>query len=183
MHFSKSVQSLGSKLGFLLAAVCQATVCLEIYAFQDLWSDPSHSTFIELSLSGAGRWVDDCLLNFNHHHHIMAADQMVIWCVIPNEGILFSIEIQSSESVGTLKKEIYEATKNTFAEIDAAHLRLYQVEISDLYNMEKDEIKQAVTQILSKHPPELNLKRKLVNVFKEGLTEDTLIIVQPPPTW
>jgi Crinkler effector protein N-terminal domain len=126
--------------------------------------------------------VAGCPLNFNHHHHIMAADQMEIFCVIANEGTLFPIDISSSKTVGTLKKEIYEDRKNTFAEIDAAHLKLYHVEISDLDNMEEDDIKKTVTQMLSKHPPELNPKRKLVNVFKEGLTEDSVIIVQPPLT-
>jgi predicted oxidoreductase (fatty acid repression mutant protein) len=115
----------------------------------------------------------------------MAAPQTevyTVWCVLADEPNLFSIKIESSESVDDLKKKIYEANKNTpaFAEIAARHLKLYHVEISDLEDMAKDELEKAVTQKLAEHPAELGPKKKLANIFNGGPKDETLIIVQSP---
>jgi Crinkler effector protein N-terminal domain len=115
----------------------------------------------------------------------MAAPQTepyTVWCVLADESILFSIEIESNKSVGLLKKKIYEENKNTpaFAEIAAHHLKLYHVEISGLEDISKDELKTAVTQKLAEHPAELGPKKKLANIFNGGPKDETLIIVQSP---
>jgi hypothetical protein len=86
-----------------------------------------------------------------------------------------------------LQNRIYEATKNTLAEIDpkidACDLTLYHVEISDLDNLEKAKagIETAVKQKLSENPTKLDPLEELADAFKDGLKEETIhIIVQPP---
>jgi len=102
-----------------------------------------------------------------------------IWCVLANEGSLFSIKIESSEPVDELRKMIKDA-KNALAKYDAVHLKLYHVEISDLADMARDDIVEIVEQKLSERPIELGAMKELADVFKDGVKEETLIIVQHP---
>jgi Crinkler effector protein N-terminal domain len=112
----------------------------------------------------------------------MAANAIDLFCVTTNDHEVFSIQIQSSETVSTLRNRIYQASQNTLPKIDAKHLKLFHVEIPDFHDMPRDDLKKAVAEELSNQPTNLSLNRKVANLFTEGPTDDTLIIAQPPLT-
>jgi hypothetical protein len=112
----------------------------------------------------------------------MAASRIDLFCVTTNDYEVFSIRIQSSETVSTLRNTIYQASRNALPKIDAKHLKLFHVEIPDFHNMSRDDLKKAIAEELSNQPTNLSLNRKVANLFTEGPTDDTLIIAQPPLT-
>jgi Crinkler effector protein N-terminal domain len=99
-----------------------------------------------------------------------------VLCVVEGEVSPFQVEIASSHRVDGLKNRIYRATKDRFAHIDACHLRLYHVEISV-----HDDMAKAVKHKLTENPAALLAWKKLADVFKDDVKEETVhIIVQPP---
>ena len=109
----------------------------------------------------------------------MEVDQLEVFCVIDGEYKLFPIKIPSSESVGILKNKIKDKTKNTLANFDAHQLHLYYVEIPKFDEMTKGAREQVINQKLSEHP-ELGVRKKLADIFPNGVKEEMLIIVQAP---
>jgi Crinkler effector protein N-terminal domain len=99
-------------------------------------------------------------------------ESYTIFCVIVGQNKPFSIEIESSKTVDTLKKVIKEEAQIS---TPAHQLDLYHVEIPDGKDLAK-----AVEKKMLEHPAELMPRKKLAVVFKDGLKEETLIIVQPP---
>jgi len=99
-----------------------------------------------------------------------------IACVIEGEFKPLVIKIGSKELVGTLKVMIQAAATNTFGNVDAHHLKLYQVEIS-----KHDNIARTATQKLAENPAELPDLDELADVFAGGPKKGMVhIIVQRP---
>jgi hypothetical protein len=101
-----------------------------------------------------------------------------IWCVLSDEVSQFRIKVESGEQVIALKEKIKEANPS-LANFGAHHLKLYLFEIE---NMAGDDKKEVVRRKLSEGPTELDSKRYLAEVFKEGIKANTLLVVQRPTT-
>jgi Crinkler effector protein N-terminal domain len=120
---------------------------------------------------------------------LMAASQTgvyTIWCALADETTLFSIEttsfsieIERNKTVDALKKKIREERKNTLANIDAARLKLYYIEILDFDKMAPNDKKEKIKDCLETKP-EMASKTKLADIFGDEVKEEAYIIAQSP---
>jgi hypothetical protein len=113
---------------------------------------------------------------------LMAASQTgvyTIWCVLADETTSFSIEIERNKTVDALKKKIREERKNTLANIDAARLKLYYIEILDFDKMAPNDKKKKIKDC-PKTKPEMASKTKLADIFGDEVKEEAYIIAQSP---
>jgi hypothetical protein len=128
-----------------------------------------------------GRWL---FAQTHSRHRFLTSWQPVrqgstIWCVLADETTLFSIEIERNKTVDTLKKKIREKRKNTLANIDAARLELYYVEILDFDKMAPNDKKMNIRDCL-KTKTEMDPRTKLADVFGDEVKDEAYIIAQFP---
>jgi Crinkler effector protein N-terminal domain len=102
-----------------------------------------------------------------------------IWCVLSDEVNPFTVEIESNKTVENLKEKIQEKAPDKLASIGARNLKLYDVTISNLGKMARDDMVALVNKKVAERPTELWAMKRLADVFKDG-GKKTLIIVQDP---
>ena len=106
------------------------------------------------------------------------AEIYTIYCIRTGEDTPFPVKIESNETVGVLKDKIKE--KDRLVGVKAKDLELYHIEISDSDNMKQGDMAAAVEQKMSEHPARLSARKKLVDVFKDGMKDETLIVFHVP---
>jgi hypothetical protein len=101
-----------------------------------------------------------------------------LFCVIAGEDTPFSIEIEKSKPVDVLKKAIKKENANTFANIDAAKLTLYLINIPADTELSKN-VNERIKTIT---PAEaLNPTDELSDLFSEAPAKKTVhILVRAP---
>jgi len=100
-----------------------------------------------------------------------------IFCVIEGQTTSFPVEIESTKTVGHLKKAIKADQSPDFDDINAKNLTLWRVSIPILPKKDRKAI--SLADVSSKE--ELDEATKLSNIFDAELPEETIhIIVQLP---
>jgi len=100
-----------------------------------------------------------------------------VFCVIEGETKSFPVEIESTKTVGHLKKAIKADQSPDLDHINPKNLTLWRVSIPILPKKDRKAI--SLADVSSKE--ELDEATKLSNIFDAELPEETIhIIVQPP---
>ncbi|KAG0339132.1 hypothetical protein BG000_002769 [Podila horticola] len=108
----------------------------------------------------------------------MTDNRMTLFCLVDGEATstAFSITIPLNDTVGDLKNLIKTRKANDFSDIDANHLTLWRVSISD------DNQGVPITIVSLEKKTELNNPRtRLSKLFLTSPDDNTYIIVQRPP--
>ncbi|KAF8914827.1 hypothetical protein BGZ58_005653, partial [Dissophora ornata] len=106
-------------------------------------------------------------------------DNLNLTCLVDGESTSFPVKIESSETIGTLKKAIKLEKPNDFSDVDADKLTLWRVSIPVLPKKDRKEISLADVPLNSKE--ELDETDDISDVFKEPPPKKTIhIIVQRP---
>ena len=121
-----------------------------------------------------GEWVAGCTSQPGSSMPPKARPK--VWCAIIGKELVFSIQINKTQTVYDLKKRIKEKVPSTLASIDAASLKLYKVNIDIDDGDDGDEVKfdraiRAISQnpTYTKEIQDLSTEPKqvLTNPFRE----------------
>ncbi|KAF9202673.1 hypothetical protein BGZ59_002058, partial [Podila verticillata] len=100
--------------------------------------------------------------------------QLSLFCLVDGESTPFPVEIESTKTIGDLKRAIKDDNSIAFADVDAKMLTLWHVSIPVLPKKDLKEISLA--------EEELDEKDDVSDVFKETPPKKTIhVIVQRPP--
>ncbi|KAF9322726.1 hypothetical protein BG006_002104, partial [Podila minutissima] len=103
--------------------------------------------------------------------------QLSLFCLVDGESTPFPVEIESTKTIGDLKKAIKDDNAIAFADVDAKMLTLWRVSIPVLPKKERKNI--SLVNVPSKE--ELDETDDVSDVFKETPPKKTIhIIVQRP---
>ncbi|KAF9316071.1 hypothetical protein BG003_002377 [Podila horticola] len=108
----------------------------------------------------------------------MTDNRITLFCLVDGEATstAFSIKIPLNDTIGDLKNHIKTRKANDFSDIDANHLTLWRVSISD------DNQGVPITIVSLEKKTELNNPRtRLSKLFLTSPDDNTYIIVQRPP--
>ncbi|KAF9315303.1 hypothetical protein BG003_003172 [Podila horticola] len=100
----------------------------------------------------------------------MADNFMTLFCLVDGESTPFPVEIESTKTIGELKKAIKAEKVNDFSDVDADKLTLWKVSISVLPKKERKEI--SLADIPSKEETD-----DVSDVFKEQPPKKTIHII------
>ncbi|KAG0332645.1 hypothetical protein BG004_001163 [Podila humilis] len=108
----------------------------------------------------------------------MTEKLLTLFCVVDGGATPFSVEIEPSKTIGSLKKAIKAKKANDFSDVDAEKLTLWRVSIPVLPKKDSKDIWLA--DVLSK--VDLNETDDIADVFAEAPPKKTIhIVVQRPP--
>ncbi|KAG0302827.1 hypothetical protein BGZ98_007201 [Dissophora globulifera] len=107
----------------------------------------------------------------------MTNNQWTLWCLLDGDSTTFPVEIESTKTIGALKKAIKDDNSVAFANVDAKMLTLWKVSVPVLPEKERKGISLAGVP----SPEKLDETDDVCDVFKETLPKKTIhIIVQRP---
>lgn len=107
----------------------------------------------------------------------MAEHQQAMWdifCVVANNHVPFPITIQSSKTVGILRRAIFDEVPHRFTNLDVIDLTLYLVNIPDDDNLVSNL--QSITL-----PAPLKSTEELSQAFEDSLEKRTVHILVKVP--
>ncbi|KAF9420892.1 hypothetical protein BGZ76_004035 [Entomortierella beljakovae] len=115
----------------------------------------------------------------------MTIKQLIVFCLVDGEAALnaFSIEIDSTKTVDSLRDAIKAKKSNQFSEVDADQLALYHVNIPIAVNDDDEEGTPILLDNISK--PDINklvATNKLTDVFHATLPDNSIHIIIRPTT-
>ncbi|KAG0315818.1 hypothetical protein BGZ99_007246 [Dissophora globulifera] len=106
----------------------------------------------------------------------MTNNQWTLWCLLDGESTPFPVEIESTKTIGALKKAIKDDNAVAFADVDAKMLTLWKVSVPVLPKKERKGI-----SLVDVPSQELDETDDVSDAFKETLPKKTIhIIVQRP---
>ncbi|KAG0247934.1 hypothetical protein BG011_000705, partial [Mortierella polycephala] len=116
----------------------------------------------------------------------MTNDRITLFCLVDGESTSFPVEIESSKTIGDLKKAIKDDNAIAFADVDTKMLTLWKVSIS-VADDDDDDDEDDLPILLDNIPKNDKKKLKAVtntvsDVFKETPPKKTIhILVRRPP--
>ena len=102
----------------------------------------------------------------------MATEEFEISCFIPGAKNTFTVDVEKSRGVTLLKDKLKEKKPQTFADVEADHLQLYQVIINDdLDKKPRMEELERLYKEKEKEGKQLDERRMLSKYFGESPPE------------
>ncbi|KAF9344405.1 hypothetical protein BGX26_004416 [Mortierella sp. AD094] len=111
----------------------------------------------------------------------MTNNLLTLFCLVDGESTSFPVKIESTETIGGLKKAIKDENSIAFADVDAKMLSLWRVSIP-VPEDDDNELPILLNNIVTKDKKKLGPTTRLSKVFPAELPDETIhIIVQRPP--
>ncbi|KAG0253847.1 hypothetical protein BGZ95_006191, partial [Linnemannia exigua] len=114
----------------------------------------------------------------------MADDPLTLFCLVDGESLssAFPVEIESSKTIGHLKKLIKTETPDKFIGVNVRDLALWRVSIP-ISNVDNNNLGALLDKVPDKDKMNLTSPAmRLSEIFPEGLLDRTVhVIVHPPP--
>jgi len=112
----------------------------------------------------------------------MTNNLLTLFCLVDGESTPFPVKIESTETIGGLKKAIKDEKTNDFNDVDADKLTLWRVSIPDDDDDDDDRIPIVLDNVNNKDKKKLRETRELSEVFPAKPPKNTIhVIVQRPP--
>ncbi|KAF9095501.1 hypothetical protein BGX27_001265 [Mortierella sp. AM989] len=104
---------------------------------------------------------------------------LTLFCLVDGEDSPFPVKIESTESIGGLKKAIKAEIPDTFNGVDAKDLTLWRVSIPVLEDDDDEELPILLDNVSKADKKKLKATSELSDIFEETLPKKTIhIIVQ-----